>query len=114
MNQREHLFWLRFWKLGKPYWQSENKWAALRLVIIILLLSAVLRTLSIVISYVNRDLMTALSYRDESRFFRTLLLVISYNLVGVPIAAFAGYLAGRLMNNWRLWLTEHVLENSFQ
>lgn len=113
MNGFEHLFWRRFWKLLKPYWKSEHKWAALRLVSLVALLSVSFRTLSIVISYASRDLMTALSYRDQKLFFHILFFLVLYNLAGAPIAAFSGYLLGRLINNWRLWLTERFLEDSF-
>src|SRR5271157_2967782 len=110
MNRFDRLFRRRLWKLAKPYWISDGKWAALGLLTVIILLSALLKGASVVFSYVNRDLMTALSNRDERRFFHKLLLVIIYNLAAAPISAFGGYFVGKLMINWRQWLTERFLD----
>jgi len=112
MNRFDRSFRRRLWRLSAPYWRSDKKWQAFQLLSTIVLLSASLRGASIVISYVNRDLMTALSYRDEQRFYHTLLLVIIYNLIGAPVSAVAGYLVGRLMINWRQWLTEQFLDRT--
>lgn len=114
MNGFDRLFRQRLWNLIKPYWASDQKWAALGLAILIILLSAALKGSSVVFSYVNRDLMTALSERDQRTFFNKLLLVAIYNLVAAPLTALGGYLSGKLMINWRQWLTEHFLDRGFR
>jgi putative ATP-binding cassette transporter len=114
MNRFDRLFRRRLWKLAKPYWVSDEKWAALGLLTVIILLSGTLKGAEVVFSYVNRDLMTALTDRDERTFFNKLLLVVIYNLVAAPIAAFGGYFTGKLMINWRQWLTERFLDHSFR
>jgi putative ATP-binding cassette transporter len=69
---------------------------------------------SIIVSYVGRDMMTALAERNGSIFFHTMLLLLLYNLVAGPVAAFAGYMSGKLMLDWRQWLTERFLDASFE
>ena len=114
MNRFDRLFRRRLWRLAKPYWVSDAKWAALGLLTVIVLFSAALKGSSVWFSYVNRDLMTALTERNEGTFFHKLLVVIIYNLVAAPTTALGGYLTGKLMVNWRQWLTERFLDDSFR
>ena len=114
MNRFDRVFRRRLWKLVRPYWVSNLKWAALGLLTLIILISVILKGSSVWFSYVNRDLMTALTYRDQRTFFHNLLVVIIYNLVAAPITALGGYLTGKLIINWRQWLTERFLDDSFR
>ena len=114
MNRFDRAFRRRLWKLVRPYWVSNLKWAALGLLTLIILISAILKGSSVWFSYVNRDLMTALTNRDERTFFHNLLAVIIYNLVAAPTTALGGYLTGKLIINWRQWLTERFLDDSFR
>jgi|SRR5579872_736526 len=114
MNRFDRLFRRRLWKLVRPYWLSNEKWAALGLLTVLVLISATLKGTSVWFSYVNRDLMTALTDRDERTFFHKLLVVVIYNVVAAPITAFGGYLTGKLMIKWRQWLTERFLDHSLR
>lgn len=80
---------------------------------LVLLLSV--RGLEVVSSFVNRDLVTALSKKDVSRFFQLLLAFFGVVLVAItPIAAFYGYVEDKLGLYWRRWLTNHFLEQYFR
>src|ERR1039457_6613421 len=114
MNRFDRLFRRRLWKLVLPYWRSSEKWVALGLLTALVLFSATLKGGSVWFSYVNRDLMTALTERDERTFFHKLLVVVIYNLVAAPITAVGGYLTGKLMVKWRQWLTERFLDRSLR
>ena len=46
-----------------------------------LLLSGVIKGANVVFSYVNRDMMTALTNKNAPEFFHTMLLVLIYNVV---------------------------------
>ena len=59
MNRFDRLFRRRLWKLIRPYWLSNEKWAALELLTVLVLISATLKGTSVWFSFVNRDLMTA-------------------------------------------------------
>lgn len=113
MNRFDRLFWRRLWKLARPYWVSDQRWVALGLLAITLLLSGSIRGTNVVFSYVNRDLMTALTLRDSTRFYHKMALVAIYSVVAAPIAALDGWVIGKLMVNWRQWLTEQFLSKSF-
>ena len=42
-----------------------------------------------------------------------MVLVVIYNLLAAPIVAIAGYVTGQLILNWRRWLTERFLDQTF-
>jgi vitamin B12/bleomycin/antimicrobial peptide transport system ATP-binding/permease protein len=113
MNRFDRLFWSRLWRLAKPYWVSDQKFVAYGLVALTVLLSGSIKAGNVVFSYVNRDLMTALAERNAPVFAHKILLVVIYSVVAAPIVALDGYVAARLMVNWRQWLTEQFLEKSF-
>jgi putative ATP-binding cassette transporter len=113
MNRFDHLFWSRLWTLAQPYWQSDRRLRASGLLVLMLTLSGLILTGSIVFSYVARDMMTALAERNGPRFFYTMLPLVVYNLVAGPVVAIAGYVTGKLMLDWRQWLTERFLDLSF-
>src|SRR5512137_3131727 len=114
MNRFDRLFWSRLWSLTRPYWVSDQKFAAFGLLTLTLLLSGSILAASVVFSYVARDMMTALADRDAPTFIYTTALVVGYNVVSAPVVAIAGYVTGKLMLNWRQWLTERFLEDSFR
>jgi putative ATP-binding cassette transporter len=53
-------------------------------------------------------------YWDAPTFIYTMVLVVGYNVVSAPVVAIVGYVTGKLMINWRQWLTERFLEDSFR
>ena len=113
MSTFDRLFWTRLGTLTRPYWASDQRFVALGLFTGIVLLNGALQIASVVFSYVNRDMMTALADRDAPTFFHKMLLLVAYNLAAAPVAAVAGYVTGQLMLQWRRWLTERFLEQSF-
>jgi putative ATP-binding cassette transporter len=113
MNRFDRLFWNRLWRLAKPYWVSDQKYVAYGLLALTVFLSASYRAGNVVLSYVNRDLMTALAERNSPVFFHKMLLVIVYNVVAAPVVAIDAYVIGKLMVNWRQWLSEQFLAKSF-
>jgi putative ATP-binding cassette transporter len=113
MNRFDRLFWSRLWTLTRPYWASDQRFAAFGLLTVALLLSVSIQATSVVFSYVNRDMMTALADRDGPTFFHKMLLVIIYNVVAAPVVAIAGYVTGQLILHWRRWLTQRFLEHTF-
>jgi putative ATP-binding cassette transporter len=109
----DRLFWRRLWAVGRPYWVSDQKWVALGLLSLTLVLAGTVKGANVFFSYVNRDMMTALAGTDAAVFFRNLAAIVTYSLVAAPIMAFDGYVQGRLMIHWRKWLTESFLDQSF-
>ena len=113
MNRFDWLFWSRLWALTRPYWKSDRRLRAFGLLVLTLVLSGLVLAGSVVFSYVSRDMMTALSERNGSVFFYTMLSLLIYNLVAGPVVAISGYVTAKLMVDWRQWLTERFLDASF-
>jgi putative ATP-binding cassette transporter len=114
MGGFDRLFWRRLWRVAKPFWISDQRWFPLGLLAATLLLTGSLKSANVVVSYVNRDMMTALADRNSTVFFHNVLLIVAYSLVAAPIMAVDGYVQGRLMIRWREWLTEHFLDRSLR
>ena len=114
MNRFDRLFWSRLWALTRPYWVSDRRLRAFGLLTLTLAVSGLVLAGSIVFSYVTRDMMTALAERNGPVFFHTMLLLVLYNLVAGPVVAMGGYITGKLMLDWRQWLTERFLEDSLR
>jgi vitamin B12/bleomycin/antimicrobial peptide transport system ATP-binding/permease protein len=114
MNRFDRLFWSRLWALTRPYWVSDRRVRAFGLLTLTLTVSGLVLVGSVVFSYVTRDMMTALAERNGLVFFHTIVLLAIYNVVAGPVVAVGGYLSGRLMLDWRQWLTERFLEESFR
>jgi putative ATP-binding cassette transporter len=113
-NRFDRVFWKRLWKLARPYWESNQKRIAFGLLGTTLLLSSATKGGSVVVSYVNRDMMTALADRNGAEFFHQMLLILIYSVIAAPITAIDGYIVGRLIIRWRQWLTEQFLSRSFR
>jgi vitamin B12/bleomycin/antimicrobial peptide transport system ATP-binding/permease protein len=102
--------WGRFLIVARPYWLGDRKrvaWAVLVGLVVLMLLDTQLAV------FVNRqtgELTSALSSRDEERFWaavRSMLWVVCF---AVPV--YAIYYASRdaYANDWRRWLTNRFLD----
>ena len=67
MGGFDRLFWRRLWRIGKPFWVSDQRWVPLGLLAVTLLLTGSIKSANVVFSYVNRDMMTALTERQRAR-----------------------------------------------
>ncbi|RZL40022.1 MAG: ABC transporter ATP-binding protein/permease [Rubrivivax sp.] len=102
--------WGRFIVVAKPYWTGDRKrvaWAVLVGLIVLMLLDT---QLAVLINRQTGELTSALSARDEDRFWeavRTMLWV-----VGFAVPVYAIYYASRdaYANDWRRWLTHRFLD----
>jgi len=113
MNIFDRHLWKRFWQIARLYWCSGEKWHAWGVLALLLLLLFGFSALNVVLSYVGRDFMTALSERDLSDFNRTLLIYLGAFVVATPVSVFFEYVQKLLGVNWRLWLTGHFLTKYF-
>jgi putative ATP-binding cassette transporter len=113
MNIFDRRLWKRFWEIARLYWRSEEKWRAWGVLALLLLLLFGFTALNVVLSYVGRDFMTALSEKDLPDFNRALLIYLGAFVVATPVSVFFEYVQKVLGVNWRLWLTGHYLTRYF-
>ena len=104
----------QFWAIAKSYWSSEDKWRARGLLLATILLSLGYTGLSVLLNNKRGVLISALSARDEARFWETILVFAGTLVLYAPLYAGYVYLRDRLGVEWRQWLTNSFLDRYFQ
>lgn len=117
-NRLNRQLWAKFWAIAKPYWFSEHKWKARGLLILLLLLSFAVNAINVSISFIFRNIDTALATfpqtRDTSTFWRFIAIYIGLLVIGTPIVVIFAYLQDKLGLYWREWLTKRILNKYLQ
>lgn len=103
----------QFWSIAKSYWSSDEKWRARGLLLLVVLLSLGYTGLSVLLNSKRGELISALSVRDEARFWQTILIFAGTLVVYAPLYAGYVYLRDRLALNWRRWLTDDFIDRYF-
>ncbi len=110
--------WQKFLKVAKPYWFSEKKWQARGLLGLLLLLALAVNAINVAISFIFRNIDTALATYPQtgevSTFWRFIAFYAGLLVIGTPIVVMYGYLQDKLGLQWREWLTNHFLNKYFQ
>lgn len=105
--------WLRLYNLAKPFFWSELKWKARGMLALLLGLSLCIKGFDVVLSYIGRDFMTALSLREREKFLHSLYFYLLAFGVAVPLSVFYRYTEERLALMWRRWFSHYVLTYYF-
>ncbi len=93
----------------RPFWVSEDRWPALGLLLVVILLTLGMVYLSVLLNRWNNDFFNALQEKN-SQLFRQQLLRVAW-LVGafIVLAVYQLYLNQMLEIRWRRWLTDRYL-----
>lgn len=97
------------WTLTRPYWSSEERWAARGLLAAIIALNLGVVFITVWLTRVNGDIFNALQDKDEGAFVQQLLLFGGLALAYIAVAVYRLYLNQMLQIRWRRWLTERYL-----
>ena len=85
-----------------PYFvSSEEKHLSRALVCLVLVLAAGHTSLSVVTSFAERDLTTALATKNQPEFFQAILKFIGIIVMAVPLQAGYYYVKENLILRWR-------------
>ena len=103
----------RLWSLARPFFVSEIKWKARGMLILLLSFSIGITGVNVLISYVGRDFMTALSLREKDEFFKQLYYYLLAFALATPVVVFYRYTEERLGLIWRRWLSHRMLHEYF-
>jgi putative ATP-binding cassette transporter len=97
------------WNLIRPYWSSEDRWAAWGLLAVVVGLTLGMVHINVLFSHWNNAFFSALQNKDQTAFLHELFRV-SW-LIGLYIffAVYQLYLNQMLEIRWRRWLTERYL-----
>jgi putative ATP-binding cassette transporter len=104
----------QFWAIAKSYWSGDEKWQARGLLLGVVLLLLAYTGLSVVLNNKRGVLISALSAKDESRFWETVIIFIAVLVIYAPLLAGYTYLRDRLSLQWRKWLTHRFVDSYFR
>ncbi|HEY9728017.1 MAG TPA: ABC transporter ATP-binding protein/permease [Chroococcales cyanobacterium] len=104
----------QFWTIAKSYWSGDEKWQARGLLLGVVLFLLAYTGLSVVLNNKRGVLISALSARDEPRFWETVIIFIGVLVIYAPLLAGYTYLRDRLSLQWRKWLTHRFVDNYFR
>jgi len=104
----------QFWTIAKSYWSGDEKWQARGLLLGVVLFLLAYTGLSVVLNNKRGVLISALSARDEPRFWQTVIIFIAVLVIYAPLIAGYTYLRDRLSLQWRKWLTHRFVDSYFR
>jgi putative ATP-binding cassette transporter len=109
------------WRLCRPYFRSDEKWAAWGLLASIIVLNLSLVGMSVLLNFWNREFYNTLQDKDWRAFVGLLFwyrhtgsgLMPGFVWIAVlyiVVAVYSTYLNQWLQIRWRRWLTRHFLD----
>ena len=98
-------FLRQVWALTKPYWVSEERWAARGLLATLITLNLGLVFITVLINKWNNDFFNALQNKDSSAFSHQLMVWLALAAVYLAVAVYQLNLNMWLQIRWRRWLT---------
>ncbi|MGF1676640.1 MAG: ABC transporter ATP-binding protein/permease [Rivularia sp. (in: cyanobacteria)] len=112
-NQFDIKLLQQFWKVAKPYWFSSEKWGAITLLILLIILSLFSTALLLIVSIFLGEVTTSLAEQDRERFTQSILIFIGVIVLGVFLLSLKSYIQAKLSLYWRRWLTDSFLNRYF-
>jgi putative ATP-binding cassette transporter len=109
MLNNTKTFLADLWVLTKPFWWSEERWAARGLLAVIVALNLGLVYVNVLINQWNNDFYNTLQQMDKDGFFHQLLRFSGLAAAYIVIAVYQLYLNQMLQIRWRRWLTGRYL-----
>jgi vitamin B12/bleomycin/antimicrobial peptide transport system ATP-binding/permease protein len=97
------------WNMIRPYWSSEDRWAAWGLLTVVVALTLGMVHINVLFNHWNNAFFSALQSKDQSVFLHQLLRVCWLLTIFICFAGYQLYLTQMLEIRWRRWLTEHYL-----
>jgi putative ATP-binding cassette transporter len=97
------------WAIARPYWRSEDRWAAWGLLLVVILLNLGIVYLSVLLNHWYNEFYNALQYKNYPVFFDQLIRLSWLVGLWILFAVYQQYLNQMLQIRWRRWLTERYL-----
>ncbi len=96
-----------------PFFRSEKKKQARLLLGLLLGFAIAVALVQVLMSYVARDFIDALTQRDRGGFRKNLWLYLGTFALAIPIGVFYRFTEEKLALLWRQWMTWHLLKRYF-
>src|SRR3990172_2170077 len=97
------------WALARPYWSSEDRWAAWGLLGIVVAMNLGLVYINVLLNRWNAAFFNSLPDKNYDAFFQLLLRFSWLAAMFIVVAAYQLYLNQMLQIRWRRWLTDRDL-----
>jgi putative ATP-binding cassette transporter len=99
--------------MSKAFFASERRHKVRRLAGVLLVLVLSVAGVQVVMSYVARDFMTAISKKDAPAYWQLLWWYLGTFAVAVPLGAYYRWTEERLALLWREWMAQHLIKRYF-
>jgi vitamin B12/bleomycin/antimicrobial peptide transport system ATP-binding/permease protein len=100
----------RIWRLAKPYWWRKEAWRPFVVLAFMLGSIPVMGTLSVRLSFIYRDLTDALVAKHAAEYWRYFWFLLAVTTAQGVFNSVLGVAEGWMMQDWRRWLTTHLLD----
>ncbi|WP_243360049.1 ABC transporter ATP-binding protein/permease [Fundidesulfovibrio terrae] len=98
------------WRIARPYWFSEDRWAGRGLLAVIVSMSLTLVYITVLLNKWNNDFYDTLQNHDLDGFYQQLLKFTVLAAAYIVVAVYQLYLNQMLQIRWRRWLTDSFLD----
>lgn len=99
----------RVWRLTYPYWQSEEKWRAWGLLVLILVLNLGGVYLLYLLNKWNQAFYDSLQQKNATEFWKQIWVFCTLAVFWVLVSVYKVYVAQILQMRWRNWLNRNFL-----
>jgi putative ATP-binding cassette transporter len=97
------------WAIARPYWFSEDRWAARGLLLVVVGLTLGIVYINVLLNQWNNTFYNALQNKDYAVFAHQLIRFSWLAGLYIAVAVYQLYLTQMLQIRWRRWLTLHYL-----
>jgi len=97
------------WAMIRPYWSSDDRWAARALLLGVVLLTLAMVYLTVLLNQWNNAFYSALQDKNMAAFRGQLFRVTYLITIFIFLAVYQVYLNQMLEIRWRRWLTDRYL-----
>jgi vitamin B12/bleomycin/antimicrobial peptide transport system ATP-binding/permease protein len=104
-------FFASLWRLAKPYWNSEEKWIARGLLVVVIGLNLGQVFLNVQFNSWYGRFYDALQEKKLAVFWHEILVFLFLATCWVAVGVYEYYLRNSLEIRWRRWLTKRYLKN---
>jgi vitamin B12/bleomycin/antimicrobial peptide transport system ATP-binding/permease protein len=110
LHRRLHFVLHEAWRIAKPYWFSEEKWSALGLLVLVVVLNLATVGLDVRFNYWRNDFYNTFQKFDESGFFYQVWTFFWLAMIWIAVGVSLEFFTSWLQIRWRRWLTNYYLE----
>ncbi len=103
----------QLWLITKAFFRSERRRKARFLLILLLALSVAYVGVTVLTSYVGRDLITAIEKKDSHTYWKSMGLYLGTFAVAILIDVYYRWAEQSLALHWREWMSQHLIKRYF-